>query len=93
MRWQELPPLNALRAFAALAEAGSLSAAGSALNVSHAAISQQIRGLEERLEVRLVCREGRRIGLTPDGLTGWSAARSKRLGAAMLLPLLDFLLQ
>ena len=29
----------------------------------------------------------------PDGLTGWSAARSKRLGAAILLPLLDFLQQ
>ena len=27
----------------------------------------------------------------PDGLTGWSAARSKRLGAAVLLPVLQFL--
>ncbi len=27
----------------------------------------------------------------PDGLTGWSAARSKRLGAAILVPMLQFL--
>ncbi|HVL21483.1 MAG TPA: LysR family transcriptional regulator, partial [Amaricoccus sp.] len=68
MHWQSLPSLSALRAFAALAEAGSFSRAGAALNVSHAAISQQVRALEERLGVLLVVRGGPRGRLTPEGL-------------------------
>ena len=52
MDWRSLPSLSALRAFAALAETGSFTRAGAALNVSHAAISQQVRALEERLGVR-----------------------------------------
>src|SRR6187397_506109 len=67
MHWQSLPPLSALRAFAALAEAGSFSRAGEALNVSHAAVSQQVRALEERLGVLLVVRGGPRGRLTPEG--------------------------
>ena len=67
MHWQSLPPLSALRAFAALAEAGSFSRAGEALNVSHAAVSQQVRALEERLGVLLVIRGGPRGRLTPEG--------------------------
>jgi LysR family glycine cleavage system transcriptional activator len=67
MDWRSLPPLSALRAFAALAETGSFTRAGAALNVSHAAVSQQVRGLEERLGVRLVAREGPRGTLTPEG--------------------------
>jgi LysR family transcriptional regulator, glycine cleavage system transcriptional activator len=62
-----MPSLNALRAFAALAESGSFTAAGAALNVSHAAVSQQVRALEERLGASLVRREGRRVALTADG--------------------------
>ena len=65
MDWRALPPLSALRAFAAFAETGSLTRAGRALNVSHAAISQQVRGLEDRLGVTL--RAGRGGGLTDDG--------------------------
>lgn len=79
MDWRTLPPLSALRAFAALAETGSFTAAGAALNVSHAAISQQVRGLEERLGARLVRRDGRGIALTPDG-----ARLAAALGAAFL---------
>ncbi|MFQ5622364.1 MAG: LysR family transcriptional regulator [Paracoccaceae bacterium] len=67
MEWSDLPPLNSLRAFAAIAEAGSVSRAGAALNVSHAAISQQLRALEARLGVALVAREGRGVALTRDG--------------------------
>ena len=67
MNWHELPSLTALRAFAALAETGGLSQAGRALNVSHAAISQQMRALEERLGTTLVTREGRGMALTPAG--------------------------
>lgn len=67
MNWLSLPPLTALRAFAALAETGSTSAAGAALNVSHAAISQQIKTLEGHMGLTLVERNGRNLGLTPEG--------------------------
>ncbi|MBP7240649.1 LysR family transcriptional regulator [Amaricoccus sp.] len=68
MDWLTMPPLGALRAFSALAETGGFTAAGAALNVSHAAISQQIRALEDRLGTTLVERGGgRRVALTPDG--------------------------
>ena len=67
MDWRSLPSLSALRAFAALAETGSFTRAGAALNVSHAAISQQVRALEERLGVALLPRDGRRGVLTPAG--------------------------
>lgn len=67
MHWQSLPPLSALRAFAALAETGSFTRAGEALNVSHAAISQQVRALEDRLSVMLVVRGGPRGRLTAEG--------------------------
>ena len=67
MDWRALPSLNALRAFAALAGTGSFSRAGQALNVSHAAVSQQVRALEDRLGVALLPHDGRRGVLTPEG--------------------------
>ncbi len=67
MDWQNLPSLGALRAFHALAENGTFTRAGAALNVSHAAVSQQVRALEDRLGVELVSRAGRRGTLTPEG--------------------------
>jgi len=67
MTWADLPPLNSLRAFAAVAEAGSYSRAGTALNVSHAAVCQQVKSLEARLGVTLVVREGRGLKLTDEG--------------------------
>ncbi len=68
MSWSNLPSLNSLRAFAALAETGSYSQAGALLHVTHAAVSQQVKALEERLSVSLVVREGRGIRLTAEGL-------------------------
>lgn len=67
MDWRALPSLNSLRAFAVVAETKNLSAAGRELNVTHAAISQQIRGLETFLGLQLVVREGRGVALTPEG--------------------------
>ncbi len=69
MAWSELPSLNSLRAMATVAETGSYSRAGETLNVSHAAIGQQIRALEARLGVALVVRQGRSIALTAEGKT------------------------
>jgi LysR family glycine cleavage system transcriptional activator len=67
MEWRGFPPLSALRAFAAFAETSSFTRAGDALNVSHAAVSQQVRALEERLGTSLVRRDGRRVALTAEG--------------------------
>ncbi|MGC1498230.1 MAG: LysR family transcriptional regulator [Sulfitobacter sp.] len=67
MDWRDLPPLTALRSFAAFAETGSVVAAGDALGVSHAAISQQLRNLETELDVSLLNRDGRAMTLTPEG--------------------------
>jgi len=62
-----MPPLGALRAFAAYAETGSVARAGAALNVSHAAISQQLRALEAHLGVALFQRGGRSLAFTREG--------------------------
>ena len=62
-----MPPLAALRAFAAWAETGSVVTAADRLGVTHAAISQQIRALEKALDLALVTRAGRRIEMTDDG--------------------------
>lgn len=69
MNWSSLPPLTSLRAFAAYAEARSVNAAGGLLNVSHAAISQQMRALETHLGIALLDRSGRKLTLTPAGET------------------------
>src|SRR5260370_19413350 len=61
---RRLPPLNALRAFEAAARPLSFTAAAAELNVSQAASSHQIRGLEERLGLKLFRRVGRGLLLT-----------------------------
>ena len=67
MDWLRMPPLAALRAFAAFAETGNVAAAGRALNVSHAAISQQLRALEGHLGAVLLDRSGRGLALNAEG--------------------------
>lgn len=67
MNWSRMPPLSALRAFAAYATSRSVTEAGAALNVSHAAISQQLRALEAHLGIALLDRSGRQLHLTPAG--------------------------
>jgi LysR family glycine cleavage system transcriptional activator len=64
---KRLPPLNPLRAFEATARHGSLTLAAGELNVTHGAISHQIRALELTLKVKLFQRVGRRLRLTPNG--------------------------
>lgn len=67
MDWMNLPPLASLRAFSAFAERRNVTQAGQALNVSHAAISQQLRALEGHLGVSLLDRSGKSLTLTADG--------------------------
>ncbi|MBN9261257.1 MAG: LysR family transcriptional regulator, partial [Hyphomicrobium sp.] len=62
-----LPPLNALRAFEATARHLSFSRAAEELNVTPAALSHQVAGLEAFLGERLFNRSARTISLTPAG--------------------------
>ncbi|MFC4724972.1 LysR substrate-binding domain-containing protein [Glycocaulis abyssi] len=62
-----LPPLNALRAFEAAARRGSFAAAAGELNVTPAAIGQQVRQLEALIGSALFEREGRTLRLTERG--------------------------
>ena len=60
-------PLQNLAAFRAAARLQNLRAAADELSLTHSAISQQIRGLEEQLGFPLFQRHGRRIRLNPAG--------------------------
>lgn len=62
-----LPPLNLLRAFEAAARRSSITGASQELNVTHAAVSQQIKQLETWFGRRLFDRAGRGVVLTPAG--------------------------
>lgn len=71
-----LPPLNALRAFEAVARLGNLGAAGRELHVTHGAVSRQLRLLEDDLGVALFVREGRGLRLTEAGRQLQEAAQA-----------------
>lgn len=60
-----LPPLIALSYFEVAARTKSFAAAAKELNVTPAAISHQIKALEEHLGVDLFVRHHRRVSLTP----------------------------
>ena len=59
-----LPPLNALRAFETVARHLSVKKAAAELSVTPAAVSHQIKGLEEYLGVQLFNRQNRALELT-----------------------------
>jgi LysR family glycine cleavage system transcriptional activator len=69
LRRRDLPPLNAVRAFESAARHGSFKDAASELGVTHGAISQQVRLLEQWLgPPALFRRLSRRVVLTPSGV-------------------------
>jgi LysR family glycine cleavage system transcriptional activator len=63
----KLPPLNALRAFDAVARLGGVRLAAQSLHVTPAAVTQQVKLLERSLGVALLQREGRGVQLTAAG--------------------------
>jgi len=63
--------LNALRAFEVAARAGSFSNAAREMGVSSAAISQQVKLLEEFWGKTLFIRQGNRISLTEAGQSAY----------------------
>jgi len=68
---RQLPPLNALRAFEAAARHMSFTKAADELHVTPAAISHQVKALEEYLGIQLFRRLTRGILLTDAGQTCW----------------------
>ncbi len=64
---RRLPPLNALRAFEAAARHLSFTRAAEELHVTQAAISHQVKALEEHLGRKLFRRLNRALLLTDDG--------------------------
>ncbi len=67
------PPLKALRAFESAARTGSYVDAAGELNVTPAAVSQQVRNLERYYARRLFTRYNNRIVLTDAGSTIYSS--------------------
>jgi LysR family transcriptional regulator, glycine cleavage system transcriptional activator len=63
-----LPPLEALRIFEVAGRHGSYSSAANELHITHGAVSQRIRQLEDELGLTLFQRQGNRMVLTPHGL-------------------------
>jgi LysR family glycine cleavage system transcriptional activator len=70
-----LPPLNGLRAFEAAGRHLTFRAAAEELGVTQGAVAQQVRGLEDRLGLRLFLRQ-------PRGLAFTEAGRSYHLAVA-----------
>lgn len=68
--------LKKIRTFYAVADAGSFTKASRVLFVSQPAVSQQIAQLEQELGVRLFFREGKTLGLTPEGRFLYQRMRS-----------------
>src|ERR1700691_6283296 len=69
-------PLGALRVFEAVATHLNFSAAAEALNVTPAAVSQQIKSLESYVQVPLFRRSGRRVEITEEGMEMLPAVRA-----------------
>lgn len=74
--FQKLPPLKTLKGFEAAARLLSLRKAADELHLTHAAISHQIRLLEDDLGVQLFSRNGRNIELTQMGEQFYPVARN-----------------
>lgn len=72
---RQLPPLNAVRAFEAAARHLSFTRAAEELHVTQAAVSHQIKALEEHLGFRLFRRTARALLLTDEGQILFPATR------------------
>jgi LysR family glycine cleavage system transcriptional activator len=98
-------PLNAVRVFEAVAAQRSFSEAAEALHVTTAAVSMQIKSLEQYLQVKLFHRNRRDVQLTAQGESllpyvrrgldelelGFRAIKSARSGALVISVLGSFL--
>lgn len=84
---ERIPPLAALRAFAAVARHGSFARAAETLHISTSAVSHQVRGLEDSLGATLLTRARNGAGRTEVTREGAALQRAvdqafAQLGAA-----------
>ncbi len=90
---EDLPPLDALRAFELAAHTLSFKRAAQELHISPSALSRRIQGLEEHLGVALFKRLNPGLALTPPGvryLEGVREALAALAGArAALIPMVS----
>ncbi|MGB0681115.1 MAG: transcriptional regulator GcvA [Magnetovibrionaceae bacterium] len=82
---RQVPPLNGLRAFEAAARHLSFTKAAEELNVTQAAVSHQIKALEERLSYPLFRRLNRALLLSDAGQVLYPAVRDALDGIAAAL--------
>jgi len=73
--YRRLPPLKSLRYFDAAAKTLSFTRAADELFVTQAAVSHQVKALEEFLGVSLFIRKNRRLHLSEEGQAYWPAVR------------------
>ena len=99
-------PLAALRVFASVAGRRSFSGAAEALNLSTAAVSMQVKALEEYLQVKLLLRSSHSVELTAEGERlvpfvqrgldeleqGFRSARAAASGGVLVVSLLTSLM-
>lgn len=64
---RKLPPLNALKAFEASGRHLNFRLAAQELGVTHGAVAQQVRALEDLLKIKLFERQARGLALTDEG--------------------------
>jgi LysR family glycine cleavage system transcriptional activator len=84
----DLPPLNALRAFEAAGRHLSITKAANEIHVTPAAVSHQVKALEDYLEVQLFRRVGNALFLTD---AGQACLPGLRAGFAELFRAIDTL--
>jgi LysR family transcriptional regulator, glycine cleavage system transcriptional activator len=63
----DFPPVASLRSFEAVARLGSVTLAAKELHVTHSAVSQQIKALEDLLGVQLFTRQVRGVQINEEG--------------------------
>jgi LysR family glycine cleavage system transcriptional activator len=73
---RRLPPLNSLRAFEVVSRHESFRAAAKELHVTAAAVSQQVKILEDHLGRKLLRRRSGGYSLTPEALAGLKYLRN-----------------
>jgi len=85
MTRRRLPSLSSLKAFESFARTGSMTRAAELLNVTHGAVSRQIKALEEQLGAQLVSGPRHGLRLTPAGreLAAASSAAFDLIAAAL----------
>lgn len=89
--FRQLPPLTALKAFEAAARHLSVSVAAEELRVTPAAVSHQIRQLEDHLGLPLFRRVGRNLVLTDAGQAGLPWIKEGFDGLAFAIDAIDAL--